>query len=224
MTGLKLLFARYFSHKRILLGVLIFFLLMMAAVILFHADPGDDPADVIMCKFSALVPMMFAVILPLIFMVQDTVGNRFMRSVPCAESLYMRGIPLFSTLVPLGWGALSNAVYAAFILITGRDVGNISALLVMTGLFGGIFALAGCIVMCVRFGAAFFLLFYSPFLIVMTNVMSSTNVFEYGLPLWASALICCGCFLVALAVGMAISALIYKKGNFREITTIQTSV
>ena len=148
MTDLKLLFSRYFSHKRILIGVAAFFLLMMAAVMLFHEDPGGDPADFIMCKFSALAPMMFAVFLPFTFMVQDTVGNRFMRSVPCAESLYMRGIPLFSLLVPLGWGVLTTVVYAAFILFTGRDVSNISDLLVMTGMFGGIFALVGCIVMC----------------------------------------------------------------------------
>ena len=37
-----------------------FFLLMMAAVMLFHEDPGGDPADFIMCKFSALMPMMMA--------------------------------------------------------------------------------------------------------------------------------------------------------------------
>ena len=102
-----------------------FFLLMMAAVMLFHEDPGGDPADFIMCKFSALMPMMMAVCLPVIFMVQDTIGNRFMRSVPCADKLYTRGIPLFSMLVPLGWSVLSNAVYAAFILFTGRDVSNI---------------------------------------------------------------------------------------------------
>ena len=111
MTDLKLLFSRYFSHKRILIGVAAFFLLMMAAVMLFHEDPGGDPADFIMCKFSALMPMMMAVCLPVIFMVQDTIGNRFMRSVPCADKLYTRGIPLFSMLVPLGWSVLSNAVY-----------------------------------------------------------------------------------------------------------------
>lgn len=120
MTDLKLLFSRYFSHKRILIGVAAFFLLMMAAVMLFHEDPGGDPADFIMCKFSALMPMMMAVCLPVIFMVQDTIGNRFMRSVPCADKLYTRGIPLFSMLVPLGWSVLSNAVYAAFILLTGQ--------------------------------------------------------------------------------------------------------
>ena len=49
MTDLKLLFSRYFSHKRILIGVAAFFLLMMAAVMLFHEDPGGDPADYIMC-------------------------------------------------------------------------------------------------------------------------------------------------------------------------------
>ena len=70
MTDLKLLFSRYFSHKRILIGVAAFFLLMMAAVMLFHEDPGGDPADFIMCKFSALMPMMMAVCLPVIFMVQ----------------------------------------------------------------------------------------------------------------------------------------------------------
>lgn|GEM_PF-502789 len=224
MTGLKLLFSRYFSHKRILLGVSAFFLLMMAAVMLFHEDPGGDTADYIMCKVSALAPMMFAVFLPFAFMVQDTVGNRFMRSVPCAESLYMRGIPLFSLLVPLGWGALTNVVYAAFILFTSRDVSNISDLLVMTGMFGGIFALVGCIVMCLKFGAIFFVIFYSPFILVMTTVGSSANEYGYGLPLWMSALICCGSYIAAFVIGNIISVLAYRKGNFREGTQTRTSI
>jgi len=92
VTDLKLLFSRYFSHKRILIGVAAFFLLMMAAVMLFHEDPGGDPADFIMCKFSALMPMMMAVCLPVIFMVQDTIGNRFMRSVPWLERAFKCGL------------------------------------------------------------------------------------------------------------------------------------
>lgn len=96
MTDLKLLFSRYFSHKRILIGVTAFFLLMMAAVMLFHEDPGGDPADFIMCKFSALMPMMMAVCLPVIFMVQDTIGNRFMRSVPLRrQALHARHTAVF---------------------------------------------------------------------------------------------------------------------------------
>lgn len=224
MTDLKLLFSRYFSHKRILIGVTAFFLLMMAAVMLFHEDPGGDPADFIMCKFSALMPMMMAVCLPVIFMVQDTIGNRFMRSVPCADKLYTRGIPLFSMLVPLGWSVLSNAVYAAFILLTGRDVSNISDMLVMTALFGGIFALGGCIVMCIRFAAAFFVVFYAPFFLVMITVSSSANEYGYGLPLWTSALICCGSFLAAFVIGLIISTIAYKKGNFRETPAPRASV
>ena len=205
MTDLKLLFSRYFSHKRILIGVAAFFLLMMAAVMLFHEDPGGDPADFIMCKFSALMPMMMAVCLPVIFMFQDTIGNRFMRSVPCADKLYTRGIPLFSMLVPLGCS-------------------NISDMLVMTALFGGIFALGDCIVMCIRFAALFFVVFYAPFFLVMITVSSSANEYGYGLPLWTSALICCGSFLAAFVIGLIISTIAYKKGNFRETPAPRASV
>ena len=224
MTALKLLFRRYFSHRWILLGVSVFFILMMAVVMLFHEDAGGDAADYIMCKFSTLVPMMMAVLLPTIFMVQDTVGNRFMRSVPCAKSLYMHGIPLFSTFVPLGWSVLTDAVYAAFILITGRDISNISDILLLTGIFGGIFTLVSCIVMCLRFGALFFVFFYSPFILAVTAFDSLISENGFGLPLWESALICCGSFLAAFAAGTAFSCIAYKKGNFKETVQMQTSV
>lgn len=108
MTGLKLLFSRYFSHRRILVGVLIFFVLMMAAMMIFHEDPGGDPADYLMCKVWTLTPALIALFLPVIFMAQDTQGNRFMQAVPCAESLYMRGIPLFSALALFGWVVLTE--------------------------------------------------------------------------------------------------------------------
>ena len=60
------------------------------------------------------MPMMMAVCLPVIFMVQDTIGNRFMRSVPCADKLYTRGTTAVSVLVPRNWAMLSVTVYAAF--------------------------------------------------------------------------------------------------------------
>lgn len=163
---------------------------------------------------------------------------------PCAEELYTRGIPLFSMLVPLGWSVLSNAVYAAFILLTGRDVSNISDMLVMTALFGGIFALGGCIVMCIRFAALFFVVFYAPFFLVMITVSSSANEYGYGLPLWTSALICCGSFLAAiryrtyyihhrlqkgkfpgklLRLGQAFNVRLRRKRNIHTIFTNATS-
>lgn len=219
MTGLKLLFGRYFSHRRILLGTAAFFVLMMAVVMLLHEEPDGSPDDYIMCKFSALMPAMLAVILPTILMIQDTVGNRFMRSVPCAKSLYMRGIPAYSTLMPLGWSVLTNVVYSAFILITGRDICNISDMLILTAIFGGVFSLVCCLVLSLRFGAAFCLLFYSPFWLFIFIGGNSLSMF--GLPVWASLLMCCGSFLAAFAAGLVISGLAYTKGNFRENTNAQ---
>ncbi len=219
MTGLKLLFGRYFSHRKILVGTAAFFVLMMAVVMLLHEDPGGEPDDYIMCKFSALVPAMLAVILPTMFMIQDTVGNRFMRSVPCAKSLYMRGIPAYSTLVPLGWSVLTNVVYAAFILITGRDICNISDMLVLSAIFGAVFSLVCCLALSLRFGAAFFVMFYLPFM--LTLFIGGNGLSMFGFPLWVSLLIYCGSFLAAFAAGLVISGLAYTKGNFRENTNAQ---
>ena len=94
----------------------------------------------------------------------------------------------------------------------------------MTALFGGIFALGGCIVMCIRFAALFFVVFYAPFFLVMITVSSSANEYGYGLPLWTSALICCGSFLAAFVIGLIISTIAYKKGNFRETPAPRASV
>lgn len=225
MTGLRLLFSRYFSHKRMLFGISVFWVLIMTAIMLFHEDPGNSNSDYIMCKVVALSPMMIALALPVIFIAQDTVGNRFMRSVPCAKKLYVYGIPAFSTIVSLGWSILTITVYAAFILITGRDICNISDILVLTSIFGGIIVPISCIIMSVRFGAFFFVIFYSPLTMIIINFCSTgSGGCGYGLPLWASLLICLGCFIAACAVGMIISGAVYKKGNFREHTSTRTSV
>lgn len=222
MSGLKLLYRRYFSHRRILLGSALFFAAMTAAVFVFHSDPGDPDVDYIMCKVCAQIPVVFGLLLPGIFMVQDTMGNRFMRSVPCARGLYMRGIPLFSTITAACWSAALNVIYAAFILLTGRDICNISDMLIITSIMAGLMAFVICAAMCLRLGSLLLVEFYAPLMFLsLAFIGSDTAENGFGLPLWAGLLICCGTFLAVLALGALTAGIAYAKGNFREVTYIQ---
>lgn len=221
MSGLKLLYRRYFSHWLILLVSALFFAGMMAAVFVFHSDPGDPDVDYIMCKVCAQIPVVFGLLLPGIFMVQDTTGNRFMRSVPCARSLYTRGIPLFAMLTAAGWSAALNVIYAAFILLTGRDICNISDMLIITSIMAGLMAFVLCVAMCMRFGSLL-VVFYAPLMFVsLAFIGGDTAENGFGLPLWAGLLICCGTFLADLVLGALVAGIAYAKGNFREMTYTQ---
>lgn len=222
MIGLKLLFSRYLRHRTAILVIAILFVGMLAAVMIFHADPGfseDGDADYLMCKICALMPMMFWDMIPILFMGQENVGSRFMRAVPCAEKMYTVGVPLFSAIVPAAGGALTNIVYAVFILATGRDVCNIADMLILTGIVGGLIAVISCTMMSFRFGGVMFALFYLPFwviLIMSVTPGSQAAAYGFGLPLWAGALIAAGGSIAGALLGGVISSFAYRRYNFKE--------
>lgn len=222
MTGLKLLFSRYFRHRTAILVIALVFAGMLAAVMIFHADPGfseDGDSDYLMCKICALMPMMFWDMIPIIFMAQETVGSRFMRAIPCAEKMYTVGIPLFSTLIPAVGGALTNMAYSVFILATGRDICNLTDMLILTGIVGGIMTVISCTMMSFRFGGFTFVLFYLPYWVVLIMSVtpgSQTAAYGFGLPLWAGALITVGGFIAGALIGGVISTAAYRKFSFRE--------
>lgn len=222
MTGLKLLFSRYFRHRTAILVIALVFVGMLTAVMIFHADPGfseDGDSDYLMCKICALIPTMFWDMIPIIFMAQETVGSRFMRAVPCAEKMYTVGIPLFSAIVPAVGGALTNIVYAVFILATGRDICNIADMLILTGIIAGLMAVISCTMMSFRFGGFMFVLFYLPFwviLIMSVTPGSQTAAYGFGLPLWAGALIAVGGAIAGALLGGVISSFAYRRYNFKE--------
>lgn len=221
MRAMKLLFSRYIRHRVSLLCSAVFFVVMLTAVMLFHADPGSpdsEPGDYLICKLCGLFPAMFAVALPSIFLVQETQGSRFLRAVPCAEQIYRTGIPLLCAGVVFFWTAVTDIVYSAFILISGRDIANISDMLTLSAVVGFVFTIASCCGMTIRHGGYAFILYYMPFVFLM---VIRRNDF-LGLPLWAAVLMCFGGSAAGLAVCLVIARLAYAKGNFHETTTTQS--
>lgn len=222
MRGLKLLFSRYKKHWVILLCMSVFFVGMMSAVIIFHADymdPESDEADYIMCKLMALMPAMLAVALPSIFMAQEMQSSRFMRSIPGADRMFMTGVPVLSVAVTFAWTAATNAVYAAFILISGKEVVNITDMLIMGGILGLVFSVVPCCMMTLRFGSLTFLIYYLPFILIF--VCFSRTRYGFGLPVWAGLATFFAGFAAAFGIDLIITRLAYKKGNFREPTYTQ---
>lgn len=221
MRAMKLLFSRYIRHRVLLLCSALFFVGMLTAVMLFHADPGSpdsEQGDYLMCKMCGLFPAMFGVAVPSVFLAQETQGSRFLRAVPFAEQIYRTGIPLLCAGVTFFWTAVTDIVYSAFILISGRDIANITDMLALSAVVGFVFTIASCCGLTIRHGGYVFILYYLPFVLIMS--MGRRNDF-LGLPLWGALLIFIGGSAAGLAACLAIARLAYAKGNFHEITTTQ---
>ncbi len=219
MSGLKFLASRWASHKIVLIITLVFFAGMMAAVIVFHTDPAayDDPdADYLMCKLCGLIPMITGVMLPGIFLGAEVSGNRFIRAIPAADKLFRRDIPLFGLALNLGWGLLSNGVYAAFILISGRDSCNISDMLLLSSVIALIYTIGAGAFLSSRAGAALAFLSYLPYMAVLGKLPEKIRFEGFGIPVWGAALIFCGAYVLGAVISAVISGACWRRGNFRE--------
>ncbi len=219
MRGLKLLINRYTKHRIMLLVSVLLMAGMLAAVMIFHADMGaesTESGDYMLCKIMALFPVVIAADLPVIFMAYETQGSRFMRATPCAARMYSVGIPVFSALTTFAWLSLSVLAYSVFILVTGRDIANISDLLVPAAILGFVFTIVMCCLLTLKYGVAAFFVYYLPVLVVMDifGAMDSGT----GIPLWLAVVL----YFVAFGAGLGVSALIaglaFAKGNFKALT------
>lgn len=223
MNGLKILFNRWFSHKIFFTATLILFVGMMTAVMIFHEDPGNyesDEADYLMCKICALLPMVLGITIPSILTANEVVGSRFMRAIPAADRMFRVGFPLFGLLISLGWGLAINLIYAAFILISGGDICNISDMLLLTAPFALFCTFIPAFMFSSRFGAVAGMFMYFLFMFLMWGISSLSEQVKYdgfGLPVWESALITLAAYAVGFAIGWVISWVCYRKGNFREL-------
>lgn len=227
MTGFKLLFSRYFRNRITLTIFAVFYIIMMAAVIGFHAEPDtSEQSDYLMCKLCMLYPAIFAAMFPAICMAKETVGSRFMLSVPCAEKMYTVGIPLFSSAVTAALISITNLVYAAFILITGRDLCNISDSLIISGIVCFILIICLCTLMSLRVGSFALALIYIPIWVITTITDSPSEEYKtassFNLTLWQSVLILAVGILVGTILGWIISKAAYRFSNFKENKPMMT--
>lgn len=223
MSGLKFLASRWASHKIIMIITLVFFAGMMTAVIVCHTDPAayDDPdADYLMCKLCGLIPMMLGSILPSIFLSAEVSGNRFIRAIPAADKLFRRDIPLFSLALNLVWGLLSNGVYAAFILISGRDICNISDMLLLSSVIALFYTICVGVCLSSRTGAVWAIIAYLPFLPLMAVIGKLPEKIKYegfGMPIWGAALIFCGALVLGAVISAVITGTFWRREDFREL-------
>lgn len=224
VRGLKLLINRYTKRRIMLLVSVLLMAGMLAAVIIFHADMGaesTESGDYMLCKIMALFPVVIAADLPVIFMAYETQGSRFMRATPCAARMYRVDIPVFSALTTFAWLSLEVLAYSVFILVTGRDIANISDILVPAAILGFVFTIVMCCLLTLKYGVAAFLSFvyYLPVLVVMNIFGAMDN--GTGIPLWLAVVM----YFVAFGAGLGVSALIaglaFTKGNFKALTYSQ---
>ena len=222
VRGLKLLINRYTKHRIMLLVSVLLMAGMLAAVIIFHADMGaesTESGDYMLCKIMALFPVVIAADLPVIFMAYETQGSRFMRATPCAARMYRVDIPVFSALTTFAWLSLSVLAYSVFILVTGRDIANISDLLVPASILGFVFTIVMCCLLTLRYGTVAFFVYYLPVLVVMDIFGAMDN--GTGIPLWLAVVLYFAAFGAGLGVSALIAGLAFTKGNFKALTYSQ---
>ena len=222
VRGLKLLINRYTKHRIMLLVSVLLMAGMLAAVIIFHADMGaesTESGDYMLCKIMALFPVVIAADLPVIFMAYETQGSRFMRATPCAARMYRVDIPVFSTLTTFAWLSLSVLAYSVFILVTDRDIANISDILVPAAILGFVFTIVMCCLLTLRYGAVAFFVYYLPVLVVMDIFGAMDN--GTGIPLWLAVVLYFAAFGAGLGVSALIAGLAFTKGNFKALTYSQ---
>lgn len=222
VRGLKLLINRYTKRRIMLLASVLLMAGILAPVMIFHADMGaesTESGDYMLCKIMAIFPVVIAADLPVIFMAYETQGSRFMRATPCAVRMYRVGIPVFSALTTFAWLSLSVLAYSVFILVTGRDIANISDLLVPASVLGFVFTIVMCCLLTLKYGVAAFFVYYLPVLVVMNIFGAMDN--GTGIPLWLAIVL----YFVAFGAGLGVSALIaglaFTKGNFKALTYSQ---
>ena len=219
MRGLKLLINRYTKHRIMLLVSVLLMAGMLAAVIIFHADMGaesTESGDYMLCKIMALFPVVIAADLPVIFMAYETQGSRFMRATPCAARMYRVDIPVFSALTTFAWFSLEVLAYSVFILVTGRDIANISDILVPAAILGFVFTIVMCCLLTLRYGTVAFFVYYLPVLVVMDIFGAMDN--GTGIPLWLAVVLYFAAFGAGLGVSALIAGLAFTKGNFKALT------
>ena len=136
--------------------------------------------------------------------------------------MYRVDIPVFSTLTTFAWLSLSVLAYSVFILVTDRDIANISDILVPAAILGFVFTIVMCCLLTLKYGVAAFFVYYLPVLVVMDifGAMDSGT----GIPLWLAVVL----YFVAFGAGLGVSALIaglaFAKGNFKALTYSQGRV
>ena len=219
VRGLKLLINRYTKHRIMLLVSVLLMAGMLAAVIIFHADMGaesTESGDYMLCKIMALFPVVIAADLPVIFMAYETQGSRFMRATPCAARMYRVDIPVFSALTTFAWFSLEVLAYSVFILVTGRDIANISDILVPAAILGFVFTIVMCCLLTLRYGTVAFFVYYLPVLVVMDIFGAMDN--GTGIPLWLAVVLYFAAFGAGLGVSALIAGLAFTKGNFKALT------
>lgn len=213
MNGMKLLINRYFHSKAPLL-TFIFTAAAMALVILFHADYSEETmesGDYLICKTT---PFFIATVITMLTAMGTTgvanavLSSRFMRAIPCAKQLYTVGISLFSCGVTLMWNAAINVVYAAFILLTGRDLVNIADMLTLGAIHGLVCSVFVCCMLSVRFGVLAVFPYYA-----VTYVTALGGAFNLSIP--AAVILTAAAFVLGFLVNLAISNAAYHKGDFK---------
>ncbi len=214
MKGLKFLFKRGFSHVVLNIISLVLIAGLLVGIVLAHEPVGAE--DYIMCKISAHLGVMLAVIFNLMFLCSDITGNRLMRSAPISKQLRCFSIPTYCSI--LGGGTLLvNIFYAIFCIVSGLDMSHLSDMLIVSSPLMLCLIIMGTIAMNINYGMILAIYMVLPLCGVLPALPGDVWEFGFGLPLWAGALIFVGTLIVSVVGAFAIARAFYVKADFKPM-------
>ena len=188
---------------------------MLAAVMIFHAPPGNE--DYSICKMFAHLGTGLFLLISYIFLTVELNGTRYIRSVPFARSLKIASVPLFCTIMGVGATVLVDLVYAVYIILTKQPITNISDMILISAMILFCYIVLGCV--CMNFSYGYILAIYVWFPVAIIGFIMPESVWTegFGMPVWQSLLVYAAVAVNSMAAAFAISRWFYEKLEFKPL-------
>ena len=216
MGGIKYLIKRTFNHRIAVTITLVIAVAMMAAVMIFHEPLGADD-DYLMCKLCAHLGTCFFVMVAYIFLSAELNGNRAVRAMPFIKSLRLKAVPTYCSVMGVGWTALINLIYSAYILISKQELSNISDMLLVSLPVLLCYIVMGVFSMNINYGSIMMIYLYIPIGGIGFLISDKAWSEGFGLPVGYAVLIYIAVAIVSSVLAFVIARLFYEKSEFKPL-------
>lgn len=187
----------------------------------FHEEFGSD--DYLMPKLFLFFPALLCTEIGVICGCRSISANKLVRSMPIAKELYSRAVPLFVVIFTVGVSAVMIAAYFIFLGIIGAESCEFADTLICGAII--CFLMLAFSAPVARIPGGGVLVVYAvfvPFALMLVIGGDKLQSQGFGVSLGAAVII----FIAAIAAGSAfafwISAVRYKKSNYKVYNTMMT--
>lgn len=209
MQGLKFLFR---SWAKWVWSVVITVLLcggLTAVACIFNENIGSE--DYIYPKFCLQIGVLGAIVILVICGCNDLNNNRLIRSCPIAKELYTKSLPLFIIIMTIGLTVITNGIYFIVLAANGADTAHYSDTLIFAAKNVAVTIIAFSFLSRINFGGIMGIYL---FVFEVVFIFEQTGL---GLTLPAAVLIFAAAVVISVAASFAITSLLFRKKNFKEV-------